>query len=52
MIKEFDLNGLGFLPEDKNILDFNMRGNPLIDLPDDSRSVAAMRDILIKLQLL
>jgi len=40
------MNILGYIPEDGGIRNFNLNGKPLIDLPDDSPSVTACRDIL------
>jgi CO dehydrogenase nickel-insertion accessory protein CooC1 len=52
MAKGLDTELLEFLPEDSNVQRFNMSGNPLIGLPDDSPSVLAMKDILEKLRVI
>lgn len=44
--KDLDFPNIGFVPEDTNILECNLRGRPLIELPDDSPSVAALNNIL------
>jgi len=50
LAKEFNINIIGFVPEDINIEDYNIKGKPLIDLPDDSPSVLEVRKILTKLE--
>ena len=52
MAKGLDMELLGFLPEDSNVQEFNMSGNPLIGLPDDSPSVLAMKGVLKKLRMI
>jgi len=52
MAKGLDTELLEFLPEDSNVQRFNMNGNPLIGLPDDSPSVLVMKDILEKLRVI
>jgi CO dehydrogenase maturation factor len=46
------LEPAGFIPEDPNITDYDLVGKPLMDLPDDSPSVQAVRGILGKLGLI
>lgn len=45
------LSVAGFVPEDPNILEYNTRGRPLIDLPDSSPGVEAMRKIVVGMEL-
>ena len=47
--EELGFTNIGFVPEDENILTCNLKGAPLIDLPDDSPSVLALRDALKKM---
>lgn len=47
-----DVEIVGYIPEDKNIETYNLRGKPLFQLPDDSPSVSAVNHILEKLQLI
>jgi len=44
--EELGLLNIGFVPEDVNILDYNFKGQPLINLPEDSPSVIALNSIL------
>ncbi|MDX9787438.1 MAG: AAA family ATPase [Desulfobacterales bacterium] len=44
--EELGFVNIGFVPEDDNILVCNTKGQPLIDLPDDSPSVLAVQNIL------
>ncbi|MDH4007579.1 MAG: AAA family ATPase [Desulfuromonadales bacterium] len=39
---EFGLEVAAFIPEDPNVRSFNSQGIPLVDLPDDSLSIAAL----------
>ena len=41
--ESFELANVTCVPEDPNVLAFNSSGRPLLDLPDDSRSVAALQ---------
>ena len=49
--KEFALHLIGCIPEDPGLLEYNAKGQPLIDLPDDSPSVVALRDVVARLGL-
>jgi CO dehydrogenase maturation factor len=40
------LDLLGCVPEDQQIRDFELRGEPLLNLPDDSPAVRAMNEML------
>jgi len=42
----------GIVPYDQNITEYDLAGKPLIDLPDDSPAVTAVRQILNKLEIL
>ena len=44
--QRMDLEILGYIPEDDNIARFDNLGKPLIDLPPDSPSLLAVRQIL------
>jgi CO dehydrogenase maturation factor len=48
---DFGLHLRGIIPEDPNVLEYNSKGRPLIDLPDDSPSVIALADILRNLTI-
>jgi len=37
---------LGYIPEDENVIDYDSVGKPIIDLPDTSPSVIAVKEIL------
>ena len=50
--QEIDLKVFGFIPEDENIVEYNLIGKPIIDLPDTSPSVIAVRKILENLSLI
>ncbi len=43
---------LGYIPEDENITQYDLVGEPLINLPDTSLSVLAVQGILEKISLL
>ncbi len=51
LMEASDPEVIGWLPEDSNIREFNLAGTPLLDLPDSSPSVVAMRDILRRIAL-
>lgn len=40
---------LGYIPEDDNVINYDLLGKPIIDLPDNSLSVIAVKDILQKM---
>jgi CO dehydrogenase maturation factor len=46
MAEELGLNVAGCVPEDPNILEYNAKGRSLVGLPDDSPSVAVLRNVL------
>lgn len=50
--KELGFRYIGFVPEDDAILEYNSRGQPLIELPDDSPSVLALHSIQQELESL
>lgn len=37
---------LGSIPDDPNVYDFELRGEPLLNLPDDSKAVVALESVL------
>lgn len=45
------LDVVGFIPEDKNVTEYDLRGRPTVELPDHSPSVLAVREILQTLGL-
>jgi len=50
--QEMGLKIFGFIPEDENIIRYDLIGKPIIDLPDTSPSVIAVREILKNLGLM
>lgn len=52
MANKNGLNIVGFVPEDINVESYNLKGVPMIDLPDNSPSVMEMKNILNKLELI
>ncbi len=49
MVKASDLTLIGMVPEDENIRAFDLEGKPLLELPEDSKAVVAVRAIYDKL---
>ncbi len=45
-LEEFDLPLLGQVPEDPNITKFDLEGKPLIDLPNNSPSKLALKEVV------
>ncbi len=41
----------GWIPADKNITEYDLRGEPIVNLPDDSQSVVAFERILDSLEI-
>lgn len=52
LMQPSDPEMIGWLPEDANVREFNLAGKPLVDLPDGSPSVLAMREVLERMGLL
>lgn len=50
--KKWGIEIYGRIPEDQNITDYDTSGGPIIDLPDTSPSVIAVREVLKKLTLI
>ncbi len=48
---QLGLEVAGFIPQDKNIFEFDLRGRAIIDLPGDSPAVSAVYGILDKLEI-
>jgi len=48
-VKNIGLEILGYIPEDKNITEFDLLGKPLIDLPSNSPSLLAVKGIVERL---
>jgi len=44
--RELGLEVFGHIPEDENITEYDAAGKPMVDLPDTSPSVEAVREIL------
>ena len=51
-IEKWGLEIYGRIPEDQKITDYDTSGRPIIDLPDASPSVIAVREVLKKLTLI
>ena len=49
--REMGLDVLGLIPTDDNVAEYDRLGRPTIGLPDNSPSVAAVREILMQLRL-
>jgi CO dehydrogenase maturation factor len=49
--KQLGLQIFGYIPEDQNIVEYDLQGRPLIELPDTSPSVIAVQDILRNMNL-
>ena len=50
-IKKHELDLLGVVPLDELIYEFDSSGKPLVELPEDSKSRIAIKDIISKLEL-
>ncbi len=50
MVKSSGLTLIGMVPEDENIRAFDLEGRPLLELPEDSKAVVAVRAIYEKLR--
>ncbi|OGP96858.1 MAG: hypothetical protein A2157_08905 [Deltaproteobacteria bacterium RBG_16_47_11] len=48
-LEKMNLNLLGILPEDRNIVDYELKGMPMLNLEEGSPSVAKIDDILAKI---
>jgi len=46
---ELELPLIGLIPEDKNITEYDLKGLPLIDLPEESSSLLALQKIIKKI---
>ena len=45
-LEKLKLNLLGILPEDKNIIDYELRGIPMLNLEDNSLSVIKLNEVM------
>jgi len=45
MVKDSGLTLIGTVPEDENIRAFDLIGKPIIELPEDSKAVVAVKEI-------
>jgi CO dehydrogenase maturation factor len=43
---------IGMIPHDDNVLEYNLTGKPLLELPSNSPALLAARDILGRIELL
>jgi CO dehydrogenase maturation factor len=50
--KEIGLEVVGHIPDDENVAEFDLKGKPTLNLPDDSPCVNAVRDIMERLNLI
>ena len=48
MVKNSGVELIGTVPEDENIRAFDLVGKPIIELPDDSKAVVAVKEIFEK----
>ncbi|MHA2086746.1 MAG: AAA family ATPase [Promethearchaeota archaeon] len=48
-LKELELPLLAKIPEDSNILEFDIKGNPIIDLPTNSKSLISISKLVEKI---
>ena len=49
MVKNSGLTLIGTVPEDENIRAYDLVGKPIIELPDDSKAVVAVKEIFEKI---
>ena len=45
MVKNSGVGLIGTVPEDENIRAFDLIGKPIIELPEDSKAVVAVKEI-------
>jgi CO dehydrogenase maturation factor len=48
LVKDSGLTLVGTVPEDENIRAFDLIGTPILELPDDSKAVVAVKEIFDK----
>ncbi|NMX21418.1 ATP-binding protein [ANME-1 cluster archaeon GoMg4] len=48
LIKESGVELVGIVPEDENIRAYDLVGRPIIELPEDSEAVVAVKEIFVK----
>ena len=48
MVKNSGVELIGAIPEDENIRAFDLVGKPIIELPEDSKAVVAVKRIFVK----
>lgn len=51
-IQRQDLELIGVIPLDPNVFDYDSKGKPLVQLPEDSPAKVALKDIMKKLQII
>ena len=49
MVKDSGVELIGTVPEDENIRAFDLVGKPIIELPEDSKAVVAVKRIFEKI---
>jgi CO dehydrogenase maturation factor len=49
MVKNSGVELIGTVPEDENIRAFDLVGKPIIELPEDSKAVVAVKEIFEKI---
>ena len=49
MVKNSGVELIGTVPEDENIRAFDLVGEPIIELPEDSKAVVAVKGIFEKI---
>lgn len=47
-VEKLKLNLLGVIPEDKNIIDYELNGIPMLNLEDNSISVIKLNEVMAK----
>jgi len=50
-IEEAGLELIGTIPEDPKVLEYDLQGKPLVELPESSEAVRAVAQILQRLPL-
>ncbi|MFW9771805.1 MAG: AAA family ATPase [Promethearchaeota archaeon] len=48
-LKELDLPLIGTIPQDNLVIEYDLKGKPLIDLPDDSKSLISLKFLIKKI---
>ncbi|NMX21776.1 hypothetical protein C5S30_04970 [ANME-1 cluster archaeon GoMg4] len=48
LVKKSELELVGIVPEDENIRAYDLVGKPIVNLPEDSKAVVAVKEIFEK----